>query len=86
MRFRTPVRARLVEPLEVADLALAEHQDAALAQVGVEARQRQPGLLRVRDGDAAIEPLAAGQQLEVEAPGRREVAEDRPDGDAGGLV
>ena len=30
-------------------------------------RQREAGLLRMRDGDAAIEPRGAGEQLEIEA-------------------
>ena len=55
-----------VERLEIPDLALAEDEDAAAAQVGVEPREREPGLLRVRNGDVAVEAVGAGQQLEVE--------------------
>ena len=47
------VAGRGVERLEVADLALTEHQHAAAAHRGVEAGQRQAGLLRVGIGDAA---------------------------------
>ena len=46
---------RGAERLDVADLALAEHEHAAAVQVGVETRQREAGLLRLRDGDPALE-------------------------------
>ncbi len=59
------------ERFEIADFTLAEDQDAAAAQVGVEARQRQPGFLRVGNGDVAAEPVAAGEQFEIELRGNR---------------
>ena len=58
-----------VEALEVAHLALAEHEDAAGLQVLVEAGQRQAGLLDVRAGDGALEAAVPAQQLERQADG-----------------
>ena len=75
-----------VEGFEVADFALAEDEDAATAKVGVESRQREAGLLRVRDGDVAAETVGAGQQLEVERAGIGQIAQYGGDGHAGRLA
>ena len=47
------VARRGVERFEVPNLALSEHQHPAAAHRGVEARQREAGLLRVGIGDPA---------------------------------
>ena len=82
----TAVRSGCSQRLEIADFALAEHEHAAAAQVGVEARQRQPGFLRVRNGDVAVEPVAAGEQLEIERAGIGQIAQQGGDGDAAAVV
>ena len=82
-RRSTAVRAAAVERLEIANLALAEHEDAAAAQVGVESRQGEAGLLRVRNRDVAAEAVGARQQLEIERAGVGEVAQHGGDGHAG---
>ncbi len=73
-------------PLEKANLALAENQDAAGAQVFVEARQRQAGFLDVGKRDAAFEAGGAGEQVEIQSDRCPARAEQRPDADARGHV
>ena len=82
-RRSTAVALGGVERLEIADLALAEDEDAAAAQVGVESREREAGLLRVGDGDAAVEAVGAGQQLEIERAGVGQIAQHGRDRHAG---
>ncbi len=66
---------------EIPHFALAEHEHAAAAQVRVESRQGQPGLLRVGNGDAPFEAGRAGEQLEIEGARIGEIPQDRGDGD-----
>jgi hypothetical protein len=54
------------ERLEIADLAFAEHEHSSAPEVRVEAREGQARLLGVRDGDAALEAVRAGEQFQVE--------------------
>ena len=68
--------------LDVADLALAEHEHAAAVQVGVESGEREAGLLRLRDGDPALHAGAAGEQLEREGARIGQIAQQRCDSDA----
>jgi hypothetical protein len=68
--------------LDEANFALTEHQHAAGSEVLVEARQREPGLLDVRQRDAAVEAGGARQQIEVEAGGGAPRAEQGSDGHA----
>ena len=56
-----------VQALEIAHLAVAEHEHASLAEVLVKAREREAGFLGVRAQDAAIEAAAAGENFEIEA-------------------
>ena len=64
---RVDARRRL-EALEIADLALAEDQDASRLQVFVEAGEREAGLLDVGAGDDAVE--AVGARPAARAAGR----------------
>ena len=70
--------ARRLEALEVADLALAENQDATRLQVLVKAGEGEAGLLDVRAGDDAIDAGPAGEQLDGQAvcigPARKELS------------
>ena len=61
------VRSAGFEAFEVADLAVAEHEDASLAEIFVEPREGETGFLHVGAQDAAIEAAAAGENLEIEA-------------------
>jgi hypothetical protein len=79
---RRDARRRL-EALEVADLALAEDEDAARFQVLVKAREGEAGLLDVGTGDDAVQTVGARQQLERQTERFGPAAEQRADGDAG---
>jgi len=57
---------RGAQRFEVVQFAPAEHEHAASTQVRVEAGQREPRLLRVRNGDAALEACGSGEKLEIE--------------------
>src|SRR5690606_13418957 len=70
-----------IEALEVAHLALAEHQDACRLEVLVESGQRQAGLLDMRARDGPVQPGAAGEQLDGEVLRFRGALEQRGDGD-----
>src|SRR5262249_19043251 len=72
---------RRLEALEIANLALAENQHAARAEVLVEARERQTGLLDIGAGDAAFEASRPCEKLEREPEALRPAAEEGPDGD-----
>ena len=76
---RSAGRQRLEEP----DLALAQDEHAAFAEVLVETRKREPGLLGMRVGDAPVDAGGAGQELEVDPPRFGQVAEQRRDRHAG---
>ncbi len=56
--------------LEVADLAFSEDQHPSAPDGGIESGQREPGLLRIRVGDAATEPGRSREELDLER-GRR---------------
>ena len=58
------VRASALEAFEVPDLAFAEDEDAAGLEILMEAGERETGLLNVRAGDMAVEPVGAGEQFE----------------------
>jgi hypothetical protein len=73
-----------VEAFEIADFTLAEDQHPARLEVFVEAGERQAGLLDVRAGDDAIEPVAAGEQFERQAEGVGPAREQRRHRHAGG--
>ena len=55
-----------IEAFQVADLAVAEDEDASFAEVLVEAREGQAGLLDVRAQDPAIEAAATREELEIQ--------------------
>ena len=57
---------RGVEAFQVADLAVAEDEDAPFAQILVKPRERKAGFLDVGTQDAAIEAAAAGKKLEIQ--------------------
>src|SRR4029079_13787612 len=70
-----------VERFEIADSGFAEHEDACGLQVGVEAGQRETGLLNMGARDRALEAVAAPEQLEWK-PDRFSAALEQPlDGD-----
>ena len=71
-----------LEALEIADLALAEDQDAARLEVLVKPRERQAGLLDVRAGDDAADAGRARQQVDRQAVHLRSAVEKLADGDA----
>ena len=86
MRERDTQRAAArdrIEAFEIADLALAENEDAACLQVLVKAGEREPGLLNVRAGDDAVETFAAREQLERQAGGLGTASQQRADRHAG---
>ena len=56
-----------IQALEVADLAVAEDEDASLPEIFVKTREREAGFLRVGAQDAAVEAAAAGENFEIEA-------------------
>src|SRR5581483_5883349 len=79
-KARLPRRG--VEPLEVANFALAEDQDAPRLQILLKAGEREAGLLHVRARDPAVQAVGAGEQVERQAGGFGPAAEQRTDGDA----
>ncbi len=72
-----------VQALEVANLAVAEHQHAPLAKVLVKPCEGEAGLLRVGTQDPAIEAAAAGENFEIEAQRFRAALEQFADCHAG---
>jgi hypothetical protein len=78
---RPDSRLRL-EALQIADLALAEDENAARLEILVEAGERETGLLDVRAGDRATQARGAGQQFERQPERLRTAAEERADRDS----
>ena len=72
-----------VERLEIPDLAFAEDEDASAAQIGVEAREREPCFLRVGDRDVTAKAVGSGEELEIERAGIGQIAQNGGDRYAG---
>ena len=51
---------------KIADFAVPEHQHAARPEIFVEPREREARFLHVRAGDAAIEPVAAAEKIQIQ--------------------
>src|SRR4030095_2461176 len=54
------------QTLEEPYFAATKYQDPPAAQIRVEARKREARLLNVRDGNAAVDAIGAGEELDVE--------------------
>ena len=87
-REREPHRRdarRGFEALEIADLALAEYQDASRLEILVESGQREAGLLDVGTGDDALQAVFTRENVERQTERFRPAGEQRADGDAGAM-